>query len=82
MLCLMPSPLLEAVRDRYRVEGVALEEPLPHNATSYLTRRNTPVNGTIAQFIAALIETVRVDCQIENRLLRRVYHSFDSLHKA
>lgn len=31
MLCLMPSPLLEAVRDRYRVEGVALEEPLPHN---------------------------------------------------
>lgn len=82
MLCLMPSPLLEAVRDRYRVEGVALEEALPHNATSYLTRRNTPVNGTIAQFIAALIETVRVDCQIENRLLRRVYHSFDSLHKA
>ena len=81
MLCLMPSPLLEAVRDRYRVEGVALEAALPHNTTSYLTRRNTPVSGAIAQFIAALIETVKADCQIENRLLRRVYHSFESLHK-
>ena len=82
MLCVMPYPLVEAVRDRYRIEALALDDPLPQSTTSYLTRRNTPSNGAIAQFIGALIETVDRDCQMENRLLRRVFHSFETLHKA
>lgn len=82
MLCVMPYPLVEAVRDRYRIEALNLNDPLPQNTTSYLTRRNTPSNGAIAQFIGALIETVDQDCQMENRLLRRVFHSFETLRKA
>lgn len=81
LLCVMPYPLLEAVRDRFRVDALSLKEALPVNTTSYLTRRNTPVGGAIAQFIAALIESVETDCQIQNRLLRRVFHSFERVHK-
>lgn len=77
ILSILPWPLIEALRERHAIVPLALREAMPDNITSYLTRRNTPVNGSIGDFIAALMETVQEASSAQNGPLHRLFRSLE-----
>lgn len=82
LLTVVPWPFIEAARVKHRIEALALNDILPENTTSYLTRRNTPTNGAIGQFIEALMTAADEDGRTESGLLRRIFHSVDIVQKS
>lgn len=58
MLSILPWPLVEAMRYRYRITAVPLREQVEERKTSFITRRNTPCNGAIGAFVEALMKVV------------------------
>lgn len=58
MLSILPWPLVEAMRDRYRITAIPLREQVAERLTSFITRRNTPCNGAIGQFVEVLMAVV------------------------
>jgi LysR family transcriptional regulator of abg operon len=82
ILTIVPWPLIEAMRERHGIEALTLREPMPENTTSYLTRRNTPTNGCIGDFVDALMATVKEASVVEKGLLQRLFRSVDIIrHK-
>lgn len=59
MLSILPWPLIEAMRARYRIGVVPLRDSITERHTSFVTRRNTPCNGVIGQFVDLLMALVR-----------------------
>lgn len=77
ILSILPWPLIEALRERHAIVPLALRESIPDNITSYLTRKNTPVNGSIGDFIAALMATVQETSNAQQGPLHRLFRSLE-----
>lgn len=77
ILSILPWPLVEALRERHAIMPLPLRVTMPENITSCVTRRNTPVNGSIGDFIAALMETVQAASQTRQGPLQRLFRSLE-----
>ena len=77
ILSILPWPLIEALRERHAIVPIPLREAMPDNLTSCLTRKNTPVNGSIGDFIAALMETVQEASNAQKGPLQRLFRSLE-----
>lgn len=80
ILSILPWPLIEALRERHAIVPLALRESMPENLTSCVTRRNTPVNGSMGDFIAALMKTVQQASQAQQGPLQRLFRSLEVIH--
>lgn len=58
MLSILPWPLIEAMRSRYRIAVVPLRDIITERHTSFVARRNTACNGAIGQFVDILMDFV------------------------
>lgn len=77
LLTIVPWPVIEASRQHYPLEALTLKERLPASTTSYITRRNAPAHGCVADFVAAMMH-VFSDETTRNRFLHpRVLRSLD-----
>lgn len=77
ILSILPWPLVEALRERHAIVPLPLREVMPDNITSYLTRKNTPVNGSIGDFISALMEAVQEAAGMQQGPLQRLFRSLE-----
>lgn len=77
LLGVVPWPVIEASRERYQVEALALKERLPASTTSYVTRKNTAANGCIGDFINAMMQVLQEESARSRYVHPRVLRSLD-----
>ncbi len=59
LLTILPWPLVEIMRDRYRITAIPLRDEIAERQTSFITRRNTVCNGALGQFIEVMMGVMK-----------------------
>ncbi|MBS1210833.1 MAG: LysR family transcriptional regulator [Proteobacteria bacterium] len=59
LLTILPWPLVETMRDHYRITAIPLRDSIAERQTSVVTRRNTACNGALGQFIEVMTEVIQ-----------------------
>lgn len=77
LLTVVPWPVIEASRDRYPIEALALKERLPPSVTCVVTRKNTPANGCVGDFVDALMQVLQEESARSRYVHPRVLRSLD-----
>lgn len=58
LLTILPWPLVETMRERYRITAIPLRDDIADRQTSFVTRRNTVCNGALGQFIEVMLSVM------------------------
>lgn len=81
LLTVVPWPVIEASRERYQIEALALKERLPENITCYVTRKNTAANGCVGDFIDAMMHALTEESAHSKYMDSRVLRSLDIIDR-
>ncbi len=81
MLSILPWPLVETMRARYRIGVVPLRDTITERHTAFITRRNTPCNGAIGQFVDVLMALVQETGSHRDAEWARIYRTVELISR-
>lgn len=81
LLSILPWPLVEAMRSRYRIAVVPLRDKIMERHTSFITRRNTACNGAIGQFVDVLMAVVQEATERRDDAWLRISRAVDLIRR-
>ncbi|GEM_PF-72391 len=77
LLTVVPWPVIESGRQHHPLDALTLKEKIPASIACYVTRKNTPIQGCVSDFVAAMMHVLTDEATRSRFLHPRVLRSLD-----